>query len=60
MIIEYFYQSLINMHGFKRQLVDIRSVIFHGNVEYSNHGQNNVDKFTKLSKIGFYMEFIYS
>ena len=48
------------MHGFKRQLVDIRSVIFHGNVEYSNHGQNNVDKFTKLSKIGFYMELIYS
>ena len=48
------------MHDFKRQLVDIRSVIFHGNVEYSNHEQNNVDKFTKLSKIGFYMELIYS
>ena len=44
------------MQGFKKQLVVNRSVIFHDKDEYYNLGQKDVDKFTKLSKIGFSME----
>ena len=53
---EHFSKSFINMRGFKKQLVDNRSVIFHDKSEYYNLGQKDVDKLTKLSKIGFSME----